>query len=598
MKIYFVYGADEWGKIGESINLYLKYCYGIEFKGITICNKKKEKNVFAFCDNLNEDNFVVVPLFEKSASGEIIPRGLEIIKELRKKQNYKFHTIFLVLSKQDIPDYFHPEIDMNYYAEDLLGNPKFQNVNKAVFLGETIYKKTKNGKALFEDIEYNNIINLQEPDALTRLAKLIKKEIQLPPNAENLRELFYSTFVDYYECRDEKDNNVLCDSEEKTLIDAQKIYNSLNHHAPGIPGHTEGLELFLAPVPFPLQDFFDARKEVQNELKEDASKIKLLLIDNKIDKYKEDSLPTVSGALSLIEEDHKKIFNLEMLGGHQIESKECFNPEYEKFEFNRFKGQSQPNLAKVEKEYYKGFFDDKENKEKRNINTYSEFVYQKVKSAHFVLLDFFLNSKNTYLAFDFIKDIAQIKHDKKDFSTTWYFITSAVYDSVIKHSRSGLLAEYYESSVVSAGDDPTNKKRQIIFIYKLISFINSRIKNFKGLHDLIVSSEILNCEKKFCKDIICLQKHKDLFRKYLSEYDSIVKILPGKESSEEDFKATVELLDSTVNQFIWLPEADWPMIQRQTEYINSRLKRLDDFSGCEFSCGFINEEIIKRSQIY
>ena len=43
---------------------------------------------------------------------------------------------------------------------------------------------------------------------------------------------------------------------------------------------------------------------------------------------------------------------------------------------------------------------------KNNIEnyTYKDFVYHKLKTSHFILLDFFLNPEDTYLAYDFIKD--------------------------------------------------------------------------------------------------------------------------------------------------------------------------------------------------
>lgn len=633
MKIRFVYGTDEWAKICESINLYLQYCHDMAHIKIDMCNYTKKEN--PCCDVLNADDIVVVPLFEKGES-EIKSKGLDIVKYLRGKNGYKFNTIFLVLSKRDIPDYLHPENVMHYYAEKMLGNPKFEDEDKAVFFGEIIYKNKKkepqNEKSSYEDMECTNIINFQEHDALTRLAKLIKQDIKLPSIDEDLRESYCSTFIEYYECKGEDGKNVLNKESKKTLAAAQEMHNSLNHPDIETSSHAVPYELFLAPVPFPLQDLFDAKLEIRDELSKynNKNKIKLLLLDNRSDNKfitQSDDKNPQAGPLCYILNKFglDELFEIEMLGNTVFkknvfskENKEIndysnFEKEFEEFNFRWFKYDKElNNKTAIEddeatfwkkyyklKNYHKKFLEECK-KKGIELKTYSDIIYNKIKSSHFVLLDFFLNDENTYLAFDFIKDIDEIKKNEGDYFTTWYFITSAVYDSVVKYSQSGLLAEYYESAVVNAGDDPTNKKRQIIFIYKLLTFIQARIKSFKRFHDSIVVCKLLNCEKKDCTDkgARCLTENQNLFRKYLGEYGEITKIFPGQEKAEKEFKKTVELLNSTVNQFMWLPEADWPMVQRQIDHINLRLKNSSDLKGSKFSCSFINNEIDKRSNIY
>ena len=626
MKIRFFYKTDEWGKICESIKLYLQYCCHSE--------KKSDIEFLEYKPDISPDaaDIIVVPLFEK-VTGEITHHGLEVIKDLRKSIGYGFKTLFLVLSKQDIPYYFHPEKDMHYYAENMLGNPKFEDANKAVFLGEIVYekKKAQGEKTSYEDIEYMNIINLQERDALGRLADLLKNgEEKLPPIDQKLREKYYDIFVKYYD--EIKDGGKIAEGMKELLKEvqelyekpklngmeqfpllkpinskkeveliklllnkAQEIYNSLNNSDIGTSSHTVPHELFLAPVPFPLQDFFDVKLELGKELRKSGTqnKIRLLLIDNKTDKFKKQTKPTIIEALEAFGIDD--LFDIEMIGIEKHDSKN-FNPDYEEFQFKKFRDKKElENLE--EKEYYQNVIQKYKYKEGL-VKTYSELIYNKIRSFHFILLDFFLNGENTYFAFDFIKDIAKIKNEKQDSSTTWYFITSAVYGSVVNYSQSGLLAEYYESAVVNAGDDPTNKKRQIIFLYKLLTFIQARIRSFKGFHDSVIDSTFLNCITKECKNTQCLIENQNLFRKYLAEFGEIRKVFPGKETEEKQFKETVELLDSTINQFLWLPEADWPMIQQQIEHINSRLEDIDDFKNRRFSCNYIREEIRKRSDIY
>ena len=598
MRIRFVYGTAEWAKICESINLYLQYCHDIAHIKIDICNYTNKEH--PCCDVLNDDDIVVIPLFEKDGS-EIKSNGLDIVKYLRGKNGYKFNTIFLVLSEQDIPDHLHPEKNMHYYAETLLGNPEFGNVDKAVLLGEIIYKKKKkeaqNEKKSYENKEYMNIINLQERDALERLAKLIKQDIKLLSIDKDLRKSYYSTFVEYYECM-ENGEKVLndCATKLEVLGKAQDIYNELNHPDIGTSRHAVPYELFLAPVPFPLQDLFDARHGIENELKKggDRNKIKLLLIDNKLDKVVGNDGSCNGELIKILFGLPVSMFEFEMLGEACKSANQTFGEktgeiqkEKECLRFRDFKKSLNKFISTKE---------DVSQKDKKDL--YAWRVYDKIISFNFILLDFFLNKENTYLAFDFIKDIAKIKKKEGDFSTTWYFITSAVYDSVVKYSQSGLLAEYYESAVVNAGDDPTNKKRQIIFVYKLLTFIQARIRSFKGFHDSVMASKLLNCTKKECKNTQCLIENQTLFRKYLAEFGEIIKIFPGEEAEEKQFRETVELLDSTINQFIWLPEADWPMIQRQIEHINSRLEDIDDFKNRRFSCNYIREEIGNRSDIY
>ena len=605
MKIIFFYRTDEWEKICKSIKMYLQYCHDMNLIKMDICNYAKNENR---CDDvLNADNTVVVPLFEKNGR-EIKSNGLKIIKDLRKKKGYKFNVIFLVLSKQDIPDYFHPEKEMHYYVENLLGNPKFEDedVGKAVFLGEIIYKNKKkeqlNEKASYEDMEYANIINLQEHDELKHLANSLN---DFSPIDKKLREKYYDIFVTYYDG--------LGGKEKEKLKEAQKIYNDLSGIQ--LSPHSDKYELFKAPIPFPLLELINAKKQINNNLTKDGKVkpklIKLLLIDNKIDKIKSsNSKQTLINVIDTF--DLNSMFTIEMLGNIVYKKGAFYKMEVnngrvkiKSYDINELAKSS--NDKKAELFDYKEFKNDLKKIFRNKVDgddNYAIKVYEKIKNCNFVLLDFFLNTENTYLAFDFIKDIAEIKKKEGDYSTTWYFITSAVYDSVVKYSQSGLLAEYYESAVVNAGDDPTNKNRQIIFIYKLLTFIQSRIKSFKSLRNAIVTCKLLNCDKeKKCSQkeaTECLSGYQSLLRKYVGEFDEILQIFKGWKKEEEKFKEVVELMGSTVNQFIWLPEADWSMIQMQIENINSRLKHLEDFKVKDrvFSCKYILKEIKTRSEIY
>ena len=590
-------------------------------------------------------NIVVFPLFEIE-SDQLLPKGLSnVCIELYKESRFNFNTIFLIANRADIPDPFNPHKNMTYYAKNLIRNPKFGGMGKAFLMLELIFKQK----------EIINIVDIYSKKLLDDILSAIKaiKEISEFQGYYGWRKKFHKTFVQFYDNfqnagKKNIDLKVPDDLQKAAFIstDNKKItwenleqtndfYNCLN----GIlkekqSAHHVLLELFRAPIPFPLQELVDARNEINTKLKEGnkGKKIRLLLIDNRSDnkfisRNGGSSKPKPLCTLLFSENDGfglGDIFEIQMLGKFVYKKKDededntpqfyqndndtklsnysDFEREYEEFKFQKFKNNTL--LTKSEEKYHKAFI-DKQNK--TGIKNYADLVYYKIKEADFVLLDFFLDNDDTYLAFDFIRDIADIKREKGDVSTTWYFITSAVYDSVMKYSQSGLLAEYYESAVVNAGDDPTNKKREIIFIYKLLTFIQARLRNFEGFEKAFYRIRLFkdDCGGKTddCKDPHkCFYPIQSLCRKYLVENNEITKIFPGTRQEQESFKENVELTDNIINQFLGLPEADWPMIQRQIEHLNIRLeKRASDNSGetkLKFSCKYILEELQKRSEIY
>ena len=581
----------------------------------------------------NFSGILVLPLFAKE-KGEIVPFGLNFIKNLRLQENNTNYTctpLFLVPSEIDIPPVPVTSKFVSSFAKKIIKNPSFGDDLKAVFFAELIYERGSR-----DEKKILNLLSLVNPSKQD--IKKAAKKLLCDPDLKKLpilRELFYGTFVTFYDPfgKIEKDGRFSVkwadfknSLELKNSMDtyggidaydiltlANKAYNGLNGIDQDNPHNVE-LELFRAPVPFQLQELVDAKNEISEELKkgDKDKKIKLLLIDNRSDnkfifKNDTDDAPKAKSLCDLLfSEDNGfglgDIFEIQMLGNTVYKKKGgvCGFYKYEK-------DTKLSNYSEFKKEYeefdHKPFI-RKENKIK--IETYADLVYHKIKEAHFVLLDFFLDDDDTYLAFDFIRDMAAIKRQEGDISTTWYFITSAVYDSVVKYSQSGLLAEYYESAVVNAGDDPTNEKRQIIFIYKLLTFIQARLKSFKGFEKAFNQSNLFkeNCEKStgYCKEPHnCFYPIQSLCRKYLGEYNEIIKIFPGIEQ-EKTFKENVELTDNIINQFLWLPEADWPMIQRQIEHLNIRFEKeaLDNSAGTgiKFCCKYILNELQERSEIY
>jgi hypothetical protein len=612
------------------------------------------------CPRIKEfQGILVLPLFAKAGYG-IVPFGLNLIKLVRLQgKNYTCTPLFLVPSEIDIPPVPVTPDFVSSFAKKIIKNPSFGDDFKAVFFAELICERQRKSNNIL------NLLSLADPSKqdVKKVAKELLRDLDLK-KLPILKELFYGTFITFYEPfgkiekggrflvkwpdfkkswepKNSSKEDIPCEDDAdayEILTRANKAYNGLNGINPKNP-HNVKLELFRAPVPFPLQELVDARNGISKQLMKGGRKIKLLLIDNRSDKFisKNGDSPKPKSLCNLLfsEDDGfglGDLFEIQMMGStvykkhdrlHQFHQDDfplskysVFKGEYEKFKFNRFKG-SEP-LEKLEKEYHNTFI---RRKNDIQIETYSDLVYHKIKDSHFVLLDFFLNEEDTYLAFDFIRDVAEIKKREQNNSTTWYFITSAVYDSVVKYSQSGLLAEYYESAVVNAGDDPTNKKRQIIFIYKLLTFINARIKSFSRYKDLIFERMLSErrddkerpeccvkvrknesgekCEDPACQGKCgknkCLEEMQTAIKRYLTEYDNIYSLFYD-EDEKDKYKSAVVLLDDTITKFLLLPEADWQIIQHQIDYINANLKSIDEER--KFSCSYILEEIKKRSNIY
>jgi len=622
-----------WNVLHDALALYLK---SEQIQPDPICRNCFEKG---------NNKFFVLPLCE-----------LERLRDIRQTtKDYDSPVIFLISNKDEMPYRFNKKIQKKD-REELFGNPRFGNISQAILRGEILTPPPpKNSR---EDSKNNctfqQFLNVNDETFPKNLHNTINKLIETRITEENninsrfgkFRRMFYDTFVDYYfpdsinlQPAEESygvetglnkilkamtnskfinkfvsGNNDKGESKKSKTKLYKKLYLLKTHSVELLMTWTDVLycylngvdyntwthrvehEFFRAPIPFPLHELIVAKGFIEKNLHE--QRIKLLLIDNRLDKVRPSNGKIKKSGLldALFHEEIDTLFELKMLGNNTISNKAdaqtAFN-NTDKFNSKIFKNDLNKIIA--------GKLQDTE-----LTNNYAWQVYKEIKKSNFILLDFFLNKENTYLAFDFIRDIAEIKRQKGDVSTTWYFITSAVYDSVVKYSQSGLLAEYYESAVVSAGDDPTNERRQIIFIYKLLTFIQARLRSFKNFKKAFNQSNLFknNCEKStdYCKDLHkCLYPIQALCRKYLGEYNEIIKIFPGIRH-EKRFKEHVELTDNIINQFLWLPEADWPMIQRQIEHLNVRLEKegLDnpDETEIKFSCKYILDELQKRSEIY
>lgn len=592
---------------------------------------KKHKNASGKC--------LVVYLYDRPTDF----KGLEKVFEYRiEKEDFQTPVLFVVDSGLFVPNFKMPHNIIFPHILNLIGKSEFGEVKKAVLLAESFISRESadldNFLEISFDKDFDDVFEKKIGDTIEKNKDLLKIN-------EDLRKDFYDTFITYYypftkKVKPKKNDRFdqlnpsrllthIKDEEIKYRIKAiensrniknydilslaDHMYRFLNSlTVTDMGGHHVDLELFHAPVPFSLHEFFIATEEVIDKIgTDDDHKINLILIDNKTDKYRPEKTdaPSIEDVLSKYLP--KKRFKVEMIGG--AGSSEDLEETIETFDYSKFKNNINIENDEQAKGKYRTYFDKWKNK------PYRQMLLEKITSSDFVLLDFFLNRHDTYLAIDFIKDFAELKSSAGIFSPTWYFIASAVHDSVVKYSQSGVLAEHYESAIVSAGDDPTNPKRRIIFAYKLITLIHSRLKSFQSIENAISGSNLFSIKnapapkRKPCPDQIdwadtdecdkCLVLIQGPIRKYLAEYEDTKKLFPGifVKDDKDLKKSTVELVERIINQFYWLPEADWPMIQRQIDLLNMLLKKHAPesvFFKHQFTCKRILNELHQRSEVY
>lgn len=544
-------------------------------------------------------SFFILPLEE-----------LELLPDYRLK-DWASPVIFLYRGKRFVPSRKNPSFP---YLKELFGNPEFGHTAQAIFRAEIVWQRsaTDTDEALPGNREPLNVADVLAENFLMQLDCVIarlhdKQERQNGLNLELMgryREMYYQSFVAYYD--------VLPDSEKPKIKDVDRLLLQLRFGKQQLTpeeGHRVDMEFIRAPLSFYLQHLAEVANFIANNIKENK-RIRLLLLDNQAAVTGDDaqknkfiqpldtnstrfeaanSKPGPLCALLLDKEkcgDLASCFEISMLGGENMcsssegvpkFSEEDFKPDNESFKAERF-------FSTIRSEK----------------NEYPENVYEQITKADFILLDFFLDKDNTYLAFDLINKISELKLYNNNSSTLWYFITSAVHDSVASYAQSGLLAQFYESAVVNSGDDPTNPKRQIIFLYKLLTFINSRAANFRALEKSVLKNKLFTCRgiEYSCSE--CLHKLTSMPRKYLAEFSEIKEIFP--KLADEKTKKIAELIIQVVDQYSWLPEADWPMIQMQINYLvqaRSEVKdSADDGKEVRFYCKYIQDELNRRAEVY
>ena len=566
-------------------------------------------------------------LFETPAAngpgGRFFLLPLEEIEELPgcRKKDYQCPVVFLVLSKKVLP----ARRNENFrYLEELFGNPKFGNTAQAIFRAERIKGNRGLPPPVSDTCDLVNVIDVLEDGFGDRLEKTIsflftlRKELGVDWMGR-FREGFYTSFVNYYALIPDQitgtyqgDTLTVLDAVDKQVILPGKTdVSEESHHRP--------LEFARAPLAFYLQTMALAARFIADRLKN--KKIRLLLLDNRAQIESSQDKKKKNKFIEKTDDNKVALGSLceLLLGEGAAELSDCFEI---------YMGGTRCR----KKDEATGFFVNDEESDKQLMcayefdpvdaafnadnffgedESYRDQIFERVSRSHFVLLDFFLNAMNTCLAFDFIEKFSEIKQGRNEPSTTWYFITSAVHDSVTRYAQSGLLAQYYESAVVNAGDDPTNPKRQIIFLYKLLVFIQSRMKSilrhYDTVRDLFFHIDGASCPgicAKCCEEKVNLSgkkepQHEKCFsatqrciKRFLAEDDNFASIVIPK---YKYWKELFELLDDTITKFQILPQADWQLVQHQIDFMDSKKEFIENRQFC---CRYIKAKMELWSEIY
>lgn len=608
-----------WGTILDGIKVYLLsagFEMGSENPDIPFF-KTKTKNDGAGL------NFFIIPL-----KPEILP----CLKKWRADEGeYKAPVIFLTeydssdsreYRRGSYPRRKNPDMDPRE-KQVFFGNPEYKDIFQAILRGEfievfendyndTLIKNSRpkkkgdrdggssNGHCVFSNIV--PVFSEKFPENLIEncINQLSKKDIQsVWEQMGRLRKAFYEAFVNYY---DYSTNKVLTrifnnKSEKKferinsigdvnqCIDDFDVVYKALTtEQGEKDITHRKDKDFIKSPVSFPLCDFAQKLISLKSWIQGNAKdRVHFLLIDNRTEKFIEKK--NEPGRLCKLLLDDRHGLPEELRSAFQISML-----EQEPFELIEGKikiPDSNHNEQNLELDSH--LFFEEENED------YRKKIYKKIKEAHFILLDFFLDKDDIWLAFDFIQEINKLKNEENENFITWFFITSAVHDSVSKYQQSGLLAEFYETAIVNSGDDCLNAKRTIIFLYKLITFMYSRYVNFI-MYQKEIEELWSRCEDKKCTEDACLQQKRSCITRYLTEFDSLSSILFSEKASADSYRKVIERVQDTINKFLNLPQADWRMVQYQIDYIDANLKKYDQKH--QFCCHYIIKSIESSAEIF
>jgi len=151
--VNFVASTREWLSIGKSINEIINN--SPEFCAQTNLLYRKNCQLEKFQD---KSAIFICPLFELLGN-KIQPIGLETTRTIRncgQGEDYSSVFMYIVNNKNELPDPYRPENPKKGYANALLGNPDFGDVDKATLFAELIYENKHNSAAISERLFFQS----------------------------------------------------------------------------------------------------------------------------------------------------------------------------------------------------------------------------------------------------------------------------------------------------------------------------------------------------------------------------------------------------------------------------------------------------------
>lgn len=251
-------------------------------------------------------------------------------------------------------------------------------------------------------------------------------------------------------------------------------------------------------------------------------------------------------------------------------------------------------------------------------------------SAYLVIfLDFFFSEDPPLRAHEFIADYNAYKLENNCFQNDWFFIVSAAHRDVLGYAEAGSLSSFSSLTRVDFGDNPLLPNREIIFVYKLLKFLQSRSQRLELPLAKIFAKFLGLSDSRRCADCAgssflcrlsspifdnlemskqCLRSGIKIVRQLLlacadeSKVEVSLRLPSSKmqastesnEISVNELQVLAQRLEHILLDFLGRPDADWAMIQLQITYLEESFATY----GLRFKCGYIIEEMVLRSKIY
>lgn len=578
---------------------------------------------------------VLLPLM--AAKEETVnPFGLEKAKSLRlEKENYSFTPIFLTdqevidqnsLIRSDLPNYYkklyqdQPNLDDSiravYHAELLFSPPHKEkpwqsaNNNKLECNLFPIFRKDENTSK-----DENTIENLKKFLSLWQANIASWEQVISPKVIKQGRKDFYSFFVKKIRWVNKHIYEKISADENGFPLIAEKIdkwiyYTRNEWKGQTDNGHHPIGNLFRQPVPFFFWDFCRVYAIVKKHFyysDVDSELFKLFLLDNK--DFSENN------------NNNNKIIKINKLfDRYKLNELFCVSQQDNK----NIAGKAKNFVFDINK-YNEGsiYFREKDGKiflyRKNGGDDSGQDLEINLSQYILILLDFFLSDSENhqFLAHRFIRDYNVFKEKSNCFQTDWFFIVSEAYNDVLSYANAGSLSSFSGNTRVDFGDNPLNDKRGIVFLYKLLQLLTGRITRISGAWGKIEthflpqkpnsSDSDTASQAKICPDYKedakncpnwkeCLDKGILLIHQFTAACEDEIRASQNihelRTKKYNDLYQMAKSLENIINDFLWLPEADWAIVQRQVDFLNKK------FSKHYFACEYIQQELLKRSNIY